>query len=249
MRSLIAAELLKVRTTRALLVAGLLTAAYVLLGPALMAFAPAAEILPPLEPSLLTYSLRSSVPIAGAAFLIVALLGSTGEYAHGTVLTTRLVEPRSTRSLAAKLAAMALMGAVAGVMLVVISLGLTAVALTSRAVAVQPFDHGTPGLALAVIGVMVLHGVLGAAIGSLVRNSAGAVGAVLVWALVIEGVLPVVTGWPELMSWLPSGAVSGLTQVTGPPGQLAPWAAGLLLAGYVGMIASGSMIADRFREI
>ena len=249
MRPLVASELLKLRTTRALLVAAAVTFAYVLVGPALIAWAPNTDILPPLEPGVLTYAMQNPTPIVGAVVLIVALLGSTGEYRHGTVLTTRLVEPSSTRVLAAKLAAMALFGAVAGVVVVAISLGATAMALSMRGVPVEPLEHGIPGLGLAVVGVMVLHGVLGAAIGSLMRNSAAAVGAVLVWATVIEGAIPLVTGRPELVSWVPSGAVSALTQAAGAPGQLAPWAAALLLGGYVMVIASGSVVADRLREL
>ena len=112
MKSLVAAELLKVRTTRAVWVASAVVLAYAVLGPVLVVLAPAGASIPPIEPALLAESLRSPARLAGAAVLLIGLLCTTAEFGHGTVLTTRLAEPRSTRVLAAKLIAMALVAVV-----------------------------------------------------------------------------------------------------------------------------------------
>jgi hypothetical protein len=65
--------------------------------------------------------------------------------------------------------------------------------------------------------------------------------AALLWALVIEGVLPALLRAPTLPKWLPGGAVAALTD---PGGQhLSMWAGGLLLAGY-GLVLAG--VGSRF---
>ena len=199
MRSLVAAELLKVRTTRAVWVAvGRSSSRTPSSAPSLVVVAPAGASIPPIEPALLAESLRSPARLAGAAVLLIGLLSTTAEFGHGTVLTTRLAEPRSTRVLAAKLIAMAIVAVVVTLALAVVSMGATAALLASRGVAVQPFDHDVPRYAAVLLVLVVLHALLGVAVGTLARNTAAAVGAVLVWAFVVEGVVPVVTRRPEI---------------------------------------------------
>lgn len=57
-----------------------------------------------------------------------------------------------------------------------------------------------------------------------------AVGVTLMWAFVIEGIVPVVLRTPEIATWLPRGAIQDLlnTQTT----QLSLGAAGALIVGY-----------------
>ncbi|HET6967290.1 MAG TPA: hypothetical protein VFI44_03380 [Ornithinibacter sp.] len=249
MRSLVAAELLKIRTTRAVWVASAVVVAYAVLGPVLVVLAPAGAAVPPIEPELLAASLRTPARLAGAAILLVGLLSSTAEFAHGTVLTTRLSEPRSTRLLAAKLVAMSMVAGVVTVVLAAMSTGATAALLASRGVAVQPLDHDLPRYAAALLALVVLHGLLGVAIGTLLRNTAAAVGAVLVWALVVEGIVPVVARRPEIGEWLPSGAVLQVLAERTPPGRLAPAAAVALLVAYTVAVVAVGVVVDRVREL
>ena len=248
MRSLVAAELLKVRTTRAVWVASAVVLAYAVLGPVLVVLAPPGASVPPIEPALLAESLRSPARLAGAAVLLVGLLSTTAEYGHGTMLTTRLAEPRSTRVLSAKLLAMTVVAVVVTVVLAAVSAGATAVLLASRGVAVAPLDADVPRYALALLAIVVLHALLGVAVGTLLRTTAGAVGAVLVWAFVVEGVVPVVTRRPELVDWLPSGAVVQVLAERTAPGQLVPAAAAALLLGYTVALVAAGVVVDRVRE-
>lgn len=248
MTSLVAAELLKVRTTRAVWVASTVVLAYAVLGPVLVVAAPAGASVPPIEPALLAQSLRAPARLAGAAILLVGLLSTTAEFGHGTVLTTRLSEPRTTRVLAAKLLAVSIVAVVVTVALAAVSTGATAALLASRGVAVEPLDHDVPWYAAALLGLLVLHGMLGVAVGTLLRNTAAAVGAVLVWALVVEGVVPVVTRQPEIGQWLPSGAVLQVLAVRTDPGQLGPTAAAGLLLGYTAALLAVAAVIDRVRE-
>lgn len=249
MRSLVAAELLKIRTTRAVWVASAVVLAYAVLGPVLVVVAPAGASIPPIEPALLAESLRTPARLAGAAVLLVGLLATTAEFGHGTVLTTRLVEPRSPRVLSAKLVAVSVVAVVVGLVLAAVSAGATAILLASRGVAVAPLDHDVPRHAAALLAIVVLHGLLGVAVGTLLRNTAAAVGAVLVWAFVVEGIVPVVTRRPELVDWLPSGAVLQVLAERTPPGQLAPAAAAALLLGYTVVLVAAGAVVDRVREL
>jgi hypothetical protein len=248
MKSLVAAELLKIRTTRAVWVASAAVLVYAVLGPLLVALAPAGASIPPIEPALLAESLRSPARLAGAAVLLIGLLSTTAEFGHGTVLTTRLAEPRSTRVLTAKLIAMSIVAAVVTLGLAMVSMGASAVLLASRGVSVEPLDHDVPRYAGILLLLVVLHALLGVAVGALLRNTAAAVGAVLVWAFVVEGILPVVTRRPEIGQWLPSGATLQMLTERTQPGQLAPAAATVLLLGYTAGLVAVAAVTDRFRE-
>jgi ABC-2 type transport system permease protein len=249
MRSLIAAELLKVRTTRALWVAALVVLAYAVLGPVLVALAPGGASLPALEPDLLAESLRTPARLAGGALLLLGLLSATAEFGHGTVLTTRLAEPHSTRVLAAKVVALSFVGVAFGFVVALVSMGATAALLAGKGVVIEPFGHGVPRLAGLMLVLPALHAALGVAIGSLLRNTAAAVGTVLMWAFVVEGVVPVVARRPEMADWLPSGAVSQVLAEHPGPGQLAAPTAAALLLGYVAVVIAASVAADRVREL
>lgn len=249
MKSLIAAELLKVRTTRALWVAALVVLAYAVLGPVLVAVAPGDASVPTLEPALLAESLRTPARLAGGALLLIGLLAATGEFGHGTVITTRLAEPRSTRVLLAKVTALSVVGLAFGVLLALVSMGATAALLAARGVDVEPLGHGVPRLVGTLVMLTALHAALGVAIGSLLRNTAAAVGIVLMWAFVVEGVVPVVARKPEMVNWLPSGAVSQVLAEQPMPGQLATSTAAALLLGYAVAMIAASVTADRVREL
>jgi ABC-2 type transport system permease protein len=249
MRSLIASELLKIRTTRAAFVGTLVVVAWALLGPVLVAIAPAGASVPTLEPASLAELVRGPARLTDGAALLIGLLAATAEFAHGTVLTTRLAEPRSTRVLTAKLAALSLVGLAVGVMVVSVSLVSGGILLASKGIAVQPLDHGVPRTVATVLVLMVLHSALGVAVGSLVRNTAAAVGGVMLWVFVVEGFLPPVTNRPGIAHWLPGGAVSEVLAERTPAGQLLPAAAAALLLGYAALVVTASIIVDRVREL
>ena len=249
MNSLISAELLKLRTTRAPYVALVVVLVWALAGPVLAALNPAGATLPDLEPASLADLMRGPARLAGGAMLLIGLLASTGEFRHGTILTTRLAEPRSTRVLLAKAAALTGVGLAAGVLLDIVTGGAAATVLATHDVSVQPLDNGVPRVALLVPALMALHAAAGVAIGSLLRNSAAAVGVTLMWAFVIEGILPLVLRQPEMAHWLPSGAVTQMLAAHTEPGQLAPVSAAAVLAGYAVALFASTVALDRAREL
>jgi ABC-2 type transport system permease protein len=242
MTTAISAELFKLRTTRGPWIIG---AALAALAVAALAFF-AALIGDPGQPALLPAALaavvRSPGRLVGGAALLLGLLLTTAEHRHRTVLTTRLAQPTVRTLVVSKLAAAALAGAVLALAVEMLMFVGGVALLTSRDVPVQPMDHGTPAAVGVVIVVAALHAVAGAGIGELLRNPAVAVGTVLGWSLIAEGVVPVLLQDPQSGRWLPGGAVKSALSAGLPNDAtilvpaaglalLAAYAAGLALAG------------------
>jgi ABC-2 type transport system permease protein len=248
MNALIAAELLKLRTTRALWVGTTAAATFALAVPVLVALRPDGVTIPNLTPASLADLLRAPAQLGGGAMLLVGLLTSAGEFRHHTVLSTRLVEPRRGRALAAKLLAMGAVGLVVGVLVEVIAGVGGAVALNVNEIAVEPLSHDVPRVAATVPLLLALHGIAGVAVGALIRSTAGALGATLIWAFVVEGIVPVVTRRPDIAHWLPGGAVQDIVAAETAASALAPWGAAALLVGYIGALVLTTAALDTRRE-
>lgn len=158
---------------------------------------------------------QSLVAFAANALMIAGLFGAIAtarEYGHKTVIATFLAAPRRARALRAQLVASGVGGAV---------LGLFGAALTVLSVAVSlPFtDYGfmvdASGL-IQVLAASALAGaagaVLGAAIGSVVRNTGGAVtGAVLVLVIAPPLIMQLANGTAP---WLPNALALTASGVT-----------------------------------
>jgi hypothetical protein len=249
MRSLIAAELLKLRTTRMLTVGVGVVVLFAAALPIVIGAGAGHRGEPPLGPGSLADFLRAPAQLTGAAVLLIGLLTAAGEFHHRTIFTARLEEPRTTRLLAAKLTTLAALGLIVGVAMDVVATGVGAIVLARHHVTVEPLAHGVPRLALVLPALIAGQGILGVAVGALLRNTAAAVGATLVWAFVIEGILPVVTNQPHLTNWLPSGAIHQVTNSHTPTGHLAPAAAAAVLLAYTAVLVTASVVLDRSREI
>jgi len=204
---------------------------------------------PALAPSSLADFLHAPAQLTGAAVLLLGLLAAAGEFHHRTIFSARLEEPRTSRLLAAKLITLAAVGVIVGLAMDVVATVIGAIVLARHHVAVEPLAHGIPRSAVVLPAVIALQGILGVAVGALLRNTAAAVGATLVWALVIEGIMPVVTGQPHLTNWLPSGAIREIASSHTPAGQLLPVAAAAVLLGYAAVLITATVVLDRSREI
>jgi hypothetical protein len=249
MNALVHAELLKLRSTRApWVVLGVVIALSAAL-PAIIALNPDGEGVPELTPAGLAEMVRAPASLAGGAVLLVGLLSAAGEFRHRTVLTTRLVEPRQLRVFGAKMLAAGAFGLLIGVVIEVISGAGGAVALTVNDVAVEPLSHEVPRVAATVPILVALHGIAGVAIGTLIRSTAGAVGATFLWVFVVEGVIPVVTRAPEIGHWLPGGAVQGALRVDAASGGVTPGTAAALLVGYIAVLVAAAAMLDARREV
>jgi len=246
MNRLLSAELLKLRTTRALYIAVTVALAFAAALPFIIGSMAGTGDVEELSVRSLLDLARAPVQLAGGAVLLIGLFASAGEYRHRTVLLTRLAAPHTGRLLLAKLGAVALVGAAVGVMIDLLTLGAGAVVLHQHDVRFSPGSNDVPRVLLLVPVVLALYAVFGLAVGAVVRSTAGAVGAVLVWAFVIEGVLPAVTGSPHLADRLPSGAFKALLHHgTAVP----PATAGALLAVYAVVLVAAAAVMERRREL
>jgi ABC-2 type transport system permease protein len=237
MSSLVSAELLKLRSTRS---------AWIPLGVALVFAALSVVVItsdagkggnPPLSADVLPDLLRGSGGrFVGGAVLLAWIVLSAGEFRHRTSVTTFLSQPRRLRVVSAKLAAAALTGLAVGLAAEAISMVTSAAVLSARHV---PMNLGEPGVAGALIAVPLLtalYGVLGVGLGLLLRNLAAALGLALMWAFVIEGILPAVLGEPGLTRWLPGGVADAVLR--GSASTAATLSAGAALAVLVGYAAA-----------
>ena len=147
--------------------------------------------------------------IGGYIFaIILGIMLMSGEFRHGTAVATFLTAPKRGTVLANKLA----IAAVGGVLLMAISTG-AGIAGGLIGMSFYP-DAASPSsniflntMAAAVVSGAVL-GVVGVAIGTLVRNQMLAIVGALVYLFVIDPILLLV--WPDAGKFLPSGLITGM---------------------------------------
>ena len=192
---------------------GLLIAAILLSG---LSTAVTPMILDSMGPSSgLMLSMQESVDsvyanaIGGYIFaIILGIMLMSGEFRHGTAVATFLTAPKRGTVLANKLA----IAAVGGVLLMAISTG-AGIAGGLIGMSFYP-DAASPSsniflntMAAAVVSGAVL-GIVGVAIGTLVRNQMLAIVGALVYLFVIDPILLLV--WPDAGKFLPSGLITGM---------------------------------------
>jgi len=202
MIDLLAAEWLKLRTTR--LLYGMIPATVALSFAAVAGAVLAADNAAELES---TDGIRRVLSVTGTGAILVLVVGiliSAGEYRHGTAADTFLTTPRRHRVVAAKLAVGAGVGLAAGVITSVACVGIASI-LYAVDGATFPFGDVEVWLTLVgTLGYTTLFAILGVALGSLVHNQVLAVAGALAWLAVIEHTL--VNLVPDLGRWLPAAA-------------------------------------------
>jgi len=179
-----------------------LAGAAVLIAPAAMAVAAGASSEP-------LHSVTGPIVVTGmlSALVLISLgvLATAGEWSHGSVQTTYLLEPRRARVLAAKAVAVALMGAVFAVVAAALAAGVLAL--------FEPSASWTGGgRAIAMIAVAgAAFSLIGAGIGAALGNTPGALTGIY---LVNLGVLPLLqTVKPAVADKIdPGNAVLNLAQ-------------------------------------
>lgn len=237
MSALLGAELLKLRTTRTF--AGMAGAAVglslliVVLVAALDDFAEAEDLL--------------SVDAASLFILLLGAIGITGEWRHRTITSSLLAAPDRVRFLAAKVLAYAAAGAA-------LSLVITAVAAVVSTAILSSRDIDTASLSevLVALGrnalVAALLGGLGVAFGSVVRNQAGALVALLALGLMIEPTVWAVE--PDVGRFLPiSGAPAAISGPGDDADLLAREVAVLVELAWIALLAALGGLLLRRRDL
>ncbi|GAB2756744.1 ABC transporter permease [Terrabacter koreensis] len=178
--------------------------------------------------------------------LAVGVLTIGSEYRHQTITATFLAIPRRGRVMAAKVAALLVIGAFYGVLSLAGAVGAGSLVLTSKGV--SPYADTsiwrTLALCLLVLGLWAMIG-LGA--GILIPNQVAALLISVAVAWIVEPVLSLVlalTEWGKSISpYLPSRATSAMVEATSggfdgqPVEQLSWWAGALVLIAYAVVMA------------
>jgi ABC-2 type transport system permease protein len=237
---LVAAELLKLRTTRLLLWLALLIVALEVLVISLHVS----------QDSLVSLaeagSQRDAVSIAAVSALISLILGivsSAGEYGHGTISHTFLVAPVRERVVAAKLVSAALAGALLAVLSGAFAWGFAALLLSARSVPLHLGSSDVLRVLLGTIGAAAITGALGVGFGASVRRQTAAVVVALVWLLVGEPLLAIA----GVQSYAPGHAIASVVEAGDQGSDLLSFWGGLSVAlVYVAVLAvAGTALVKR----
>jgi ABC-2 type transport system permease protein len=243
--SLLRAELVKLRTTRAFY--GYLTVLVALSAIGAAAQASEAHLLELEDPSFQRDLLSQSV----AAPLIALLLGIvslTVEWRHGTITRTFLVSPRRWRVLAAKEINAFVLGVGLAILGLVVAIAVAAPVLSHDGTPLQ-VDGALVVRAAEIMLAAALWGALGAGAGALIQHQAAALVGAILWILVIESLLVALVEWADL-GWiadaLPRHALDALA---GNEEGLSAGAGGAIGFAYVVVFAGFALVRIRRQDI
>jgi ABC-type transport system involved in multi-copper enzyme maturation permease subunit len=241
------AELLKQRTTRAVL--GLFAAmlGLVLLAVLLHSFGLPADALGDASRQLMVLGRGEFLGTLFAALL--GALSITSEIRHGTIRPTFLITPQRGRVVAAKVSVSVLIGAGFGLVAGAVATIVGAAALQGRGIDVR-LDAGD--YTLLVLGATVaaaLWAAIGVGIGALVRHQVPTMVGLCAWLLFVEGLLAdSAGGLGDVGRFLPGSAAAAISG-QGPDTLLAPGAALVLLVSYAATAAVVGAIATVRRDV
>lgn len=244
MSRLIRTELLKLRATRSFLVALAGTPVISVLVVLAVYGTAGHQGNDPLGPESLVQVLGAPASIVTTLAMLLGIVGLAGEYRHKTITTTLLATPRRGRVVAAKVAAQAVAGGVIGAITLATTAAVAVPWLLQADVAVRVGSDGARVAAGLVLST-ALHGALGVAIGSLLRNQTVAVAVAFAWLMRVEGAVASLFRSETLGDWLPFAA--GRAIVSAGPGARSLWAAAAVLTVYVVALATAGtrLVVDR----
>ncbi len=209
MTALVRAELLKLRTTRAIY--GYLLLLVAISALRAVALATTAHIFDLEDPSYQRDLLSQSVA-APLTALLLGILSVTVEWRHGTITRTLLVSPRRWRVLVAKELNASVLGIVLAVLGLAVAISVAAPILSRDG---SPFVVDGPFLTRIgeIVLASALWGALGAGVGALVQHQAGALVGAILWIVVVESLADPLLQWigvPGVADVLPRHALDAL---------------------------------------
>ena len=196
MSALLSAELLKLRTTRTFVgMAGAALALSLLI----------TVLVTTLSDDWTAEDAADLLVLDASSFFILLLgaIGITGEWRHRTITSSLLAAPDRFRFLAAKVIAYAAAGAVLSLVVTLAVAGVGTAILSARGETTVEMAEALEALWRNAL-VAALLGGLGVAVGSVVRNQAGAIVTLLVLAFMVEPTLGAVE--PDVGKFMPVAA-------------------------------------------
>lgn len=151
--------------------------------------------------------------VSGYIFaIILGVLMMTGEFRHGTAVATFLTSPKRSRVVFAKIAVAAISAAV--LMIISALTGFLAGWLALQTVdnPAEPSSNIFVSMMLASVLAGVVLGIIGLAIGTLIKNQLLAIVATLVYLFVVDPLLLALA--PEAGKYLPTGLITAMLNIT-----------------------------------
>ncbi|WP_182358168.1 hypothetical protein [Tomitella gaofuii] len=187
---------------------------------------------------------------ASTGLLVVLALGTvaaTAEHTHGTYAMTLLADAGTVRFFLAKSCVLA--GICAGAA----ALGATVLSLVGAAAPNVEFEWAAADIrpVWVVVPLWALCGVIGVAVGTLVRRTAPAVALVVLWPAALEPLAAGIPGIGERIApWLPFRNAVELYQPGSLPADLAhgPWTAFAVVAVFTAVLAAAAASVDALRN-
>lgn len=237
---LVRAELVKLSTTRLFLWLGLLIVA-------LSGFVTTITVLSTDKLSLATLNQQRSLvqfaAVGAIIALIVGIVQSSGEYAHGTIAHTFLVSPVRPRVMAAKLIAGAIVGVLVAGFAELVTWAIAAAWISGKSVPFLLDSRPILDTYLGILGAGALAAVLGVGLGAVLRRQTAAIVIALVWLLVGEPVLSIA----GIQEYAPGHAIAAVALAGERSSELLGVWPGLLVALVYGIVfaAAGAVAMER----
>jgi hypothetical protein len=227
--TLLRAELLKLRTTRAMY--GYLLLLVLLSGIGAAAQATAAHLFELQDPAYQRDLLSESVA-APLIALLLGILSVTVEWRHGTITRTLLVCPRRVRVLAAKEINAFVLGIALALLGVAVAIAVAAPILSRDG---SPFvvDSAFLGRIGEIVLATALWGALGVGVGTVVQHQATALVGTIVWILIVETLLAALLHWAGLQGVADVLPRHALDALAGHEAGLSPGAGAAIGVAYV----------------
>ncbi|WP_037576121.1 ABC-2 transporter permease [Phaeacidiphilus oryzae] len=184
----------------------------------------------------------SGVDFAQLAFGVLGVLLTAGEYATGTIRSTLSAVPRRLPVLWSKVAVItAIAAGVSGTSILTAFLG-GAGFLHGTGMGLSLGDPGVLRSLLGAVGYLALVGVLGVALGALLRSVAGAVALLIVGVMLMRLVIQALpTSLQNLLGpFIPGNAGNSMYSLHQIPHTLSPGAGAAVLAGWAALALAGA---------
>jgi hypothetical protein len=182
------------------------------------------------------------VPFAMIALGVLGVLTTSGEYSSGMIRSTLAAVPRRLPVLWSKAAVFAVIAFVVGAASAVVAFLISSGVLSGTAKAMSISDSGVLRSLLGVGVYLGLVGVIGVALGALLRSTAGGISALVGTFLLVPGLMSLLPkSWrADITPYLPSNAGESIFALQHSTGTLTAGAGLLVLLGWTALALGGA---------
>ena len=171
------------------------------------------------------YLILRGVGLGMSIYMVLAALAITTEYRFGTIRNTFLAAPRRPAVLAAKTLLLALIGGVVGLIASLAAFYLAKALAKDPPLPLQLSSADDWRQVCGYGALFAMAAVIAVSVGTIVRQSAGAIAILLLWPLLVESLFTLIpTVGPKVGPWLPFAAADkfitptiGVSDVFQPP--------------------------------